>query len=102
MTKASQDRRLYDKLIELKRHLRSCDRCLPAKKARAPKLMCAQGMQLTLDAAMGYDDVIRLRVAAANRSDGLIFACPDPKSHGISYALTAPAYVASGIQDALF
>lgn len=63
--------------------------------------MCEQGLNMTLTAAMGYDGIIRLRVAAHNHDAGHVFACPDLSKHGKVYSLTAPALHVSGIQDSL-
>lgn len=101
MTASNRDERLYDTLLVLKRHLRTCKDCMAAIKATDPYMMCRQGMMQTLKAALGYDDVIRLRVKAHNNSGGHVFACPDLTKHGKSYALTAPALHVTAVQDTL-
>lgn len=102
MTAASRDLKLHDKLIDLKRHLRTCQRCVSAKKARDFISMCAVGLRLTVESAFLYDDLIRLKVAAHNHPGQVIYACPDLSLHGRSYQLTAYPYLATGIQDTLF
>src|ERR1700758_3840010 len=98
MTAASRDKKLFDILVELKRHLRSCKRCTAAKRSRVPFDMCNAGLQLTLDAAWGYDDVIRQKIAAHNHPGETVFACPDLTKHGRSYELTAQAFLVTAIQ----
>jgi hypothetical protein len=101
MARLSAQTKLYDTLVNLKRHLNSCHYCIPARKSRSPYDMCAQGLNMTLDAAMGYDDIIKLRIAAHNHPAGHIFACPDLSKHGKVYSLTTPALHVTGIQDSL-
>lgn len=93
--------RLYDTLVTLKRHLRSCRYCGAALKANDPMAMCGAGMLLTLDAAKGYDSVVRLRIKAHSDPAGTVFACPDLSKHGKVYALTAPALLVTGVQDTI-
>lgn len=102
MTLATRDQKLYDKLIELKRHLRTCARCISAKKARDFVVMCNQGLRLTTEAAWQYDDLIKLKIAAHKHPGNIIYACPNRGLHGKAFELTAHPYVATGIQDALF
>lgn len=102
MTMASRDQKLYDALIDLKRHMRSCQPCVAAKKSRDPSMMCNQGLSLTGKAAFSYDDVIRLKVAAHNHPGHTIYACPDLTKHGKVYQLTATAFLVTAAQDALF
>lgn len=102
MTAATRDQKLHDKLIELKRHLRTCATCMAAKKARDFISMCALGLRLTVDAAMQYDDLIKLKIAAHKHPGNIIYACPDKSKHGKAFELTAYPYIATGIQDALF
>jgi hypothetical protein len=102
VTSASRDQKLNDRMIELKRHLRTCARCISAKKAAVFTLLCPTGLRLTVNAALLYDDLIRLKVAAHNHPGNVIFACPDLSKHGASYSLTAYPYIATGIQDTLF
>lgn len=96
-----QQDKLFDALIDLKRHLRTCRQCVAAKKASDPTAMCRDGIFFTFKAAMGYDDVIRLRTKAYGNPGGTVFACPDVTKHGKAYALTAPAMLVTGVQDTL-
>lgn len=102
MSAPNKDQKLYDTLVDLKRHLRSCKACQAARKAMSPHDMCGAGLLLTLRAAMGYDDVIRLRIAAHSDKAGHVFACPDLMKHGRAYAITAPALHVTAMQDAMF
>lgn len=102
MTYATRDQKLHDKLVELKRHMRSCKECVAAKKSRDPGMMCNLGLRLTGEAAFSYDDVIRLKIAAHNHPGNTIYACPDLAKHGKAFQLTATAYLATAIQDTLF
>lgn len=102
MPHVNRDKKLYDILVELKRHMRSCKDCQAARKSVDPYMMCRAGMLLTLNAAVGYDSVIRLRVAAHSNPHGHIFACPDLSKHGQPYAITAPALIVTAVQDGLF
>lgn len=101
MPRISAEDRVYDNLISLKRHLRSCKQCTAARKSNTPHDMCGGGMLLVLRAAEGYDSIIRLRVAAHSHPQGFVFACPDLRKHGKSFALTASALLVQGVQDSL-
>lgn len=102
MNRVSKDQKLYDTLLDLKRHLRTCRDCQAAITSVDPYMMCRAGMLMTLKAANGYDDVIKLRVKAHNNPGGHVFACPDLSKHGKPYALTAPALHVTAVQDGMF
>lgn len=102
MNRRSKDQKLYDALVDLKRHLRSCKQCQSARKAVAPDEMCKLGMLYVLRAADGYDDVIKLRIQAHKNKDNHVFACPNLSLHGKAYALTAPALHVTAVQDGMF
>jgi len=102
MPARSKDQRLYDDLLNLKRHLRTCKDCMAALKTVDPYMMCRAGLLMTLRAAQGYDSVIRLRVAAHSHGNGHVFACPDLSKHGKPYSITAPALHVTAIQDGMF
>jgi hypothetical protein len=102
MTRANKDAKLYDALLDLKRHLRTCQDCRTSIKMSDPYMMCNAGILLTLKAAAGYDDVIRLRIKAHTRPGGHVFACPDLIKHGKAYSLTAPALHVTAVQDGMF
>lgn len=101
MTYANRDKMLFDAMIELKRHLRSCTDCVNARKARDPWMMCRRGANLTLEAATKYDLLISLRAEALKDKNGTVFACPDTSKHGKAYALTALPLHVTGVQDRL-
>ncbi len=98
---ANSDARLFDAMIQLKRHLRSCRDCSVARKAADPYRMCRLGMTLTLSAADRYDLLISLRTKAFKDKQGTVFACPDTSKHGTAYALTALPLHVTGIQERL-
>ena len=100
--RANRDDHLYGDLVDLKRHLRTCRKCLSARKAMCPHDMCVVGMNMVLTAADKFDVIIKLRVKAHNYSGYTVFACPDLSKHGKSYALTAAPLMVTGIQDSLF
>lgn len=102
MPRTGKDQKLYDTLIDLKRHLRTCRDCLAAQKSNDAYMMCRTGMLLTLQAAKDYDSVIRLRIAAHSNPDGHVFACPDLSKHGKPYSITAPALHVTAVQDGMF
>ena len=101
MPRVGKNDKLYDTLVLLKRHLRSCRQCQQARKAIAPDEMCGTGLMMTLKAADEYDSVIKLRIAAHSSVTGHVYACPDLSKHGKSYAVTAPALHVVAIQDTL-
>ena len=101
MSIANQDRSLFDAMIELKRHLRSCKTCHSARKVADPGWMCKTGMRLTLRAADKYDLLISLRQKAFASKQNIVFACPDTSKHGQAYALTALPLHVVAIQDRL-
>lgn len=102
MRRVSADAKLFDNLVELKRHLKICKQCMAAFKAREPFMMCYDGAFRVLEAAIGYDKVVKLRIQAHNTPSGYIIACPDPGKHGKVYALTAPALQVTGVQETIF
>jgi hypothetical protein len=102
MRAPDRDRALFDAMIELKRHLRSCTRCHSARKAADEYGMCRTGLRLTLKAADRYDLLISLRAKAFKSTQGTVFACPDTAKHGTAYSLTAAPLHVTGIQEGLF
>lgn len=102
MSAPNRDQALFDHMIKLKRHLRSCRQCQSARKAADEYNMCRLGIRLTLNAADRYDHLISLRAKALRDKSGTIFACPDLSKHGQSYALTALPQHVVGIQDRMF
>lgn len=102
MPRTGRDQKLYDTLLNLKRHLRTCSDCKAARKAVDPYMMCRSGILLTLQAADQYDSVIKLRIAAHSNRDNHVFACPDLSKHGKPYSLTAPALHVTAVQDGMF
>lgn len=102
MTNANRDTRLFDAMIVLKRHLRSCRTCQSARKAGDAYAMCRPGIGLVLAAADRYDMMVTLRAAALSSSTGAIFACPDTSKHGKSYALLAVPVHVTAVQESLF
>jgi hypothetical protein len=98
---AGRDSALFDAMIELKRHLRSCKACSAARKVGDEYAMCRAGLRLTLKAADRYDLLISLRVQAFKDRQDTVFACPDTTKHGQAYALTALPLHVTGVQDRL-
>jgi hypothetical protein len=101
-SRANSDQHLFDAMITLKRHLRSCGKCSVARKAADPYLMCRAGLNLTLRAADRYDLLISLRVKAHASEHDTVFACPDTSAHGSAYALTAQPLLVTGVQEGMF
>jgi hypothetical protein len=102
MSTANKDKALFDAMIVLKRHLRSCKPCTAARKAGDPYMMCREGLTKTLMAADRYDHLISLRIKALKDKAGTVFACPDLSKHGEAYALTALPLHVTGIQERMF
>lgn len=97
-----RDDRLYNDLVRLKRHLRTCRACIAAMKGATPRDMCSEGMTYVLHAAKDYDDMIKLRRKVYDAHAHTFFACPDLRAHGRSYELTATPLMATGVQEAMF
>lgn len=102
MSRVNQDSNLFDAMIKLKRHLRSCTQCTTARKSADPYVMCRLGLNLTLSAADRYDLLISLRARAFKDKHGTVFACPDTSKHGNSYSLTAIPLHVTGVQEGMF
>lgn len=98
---ANSDNKLYDLLIELKRHLRTCKDCMAAMKVSEPYGMCRYCLQLILDSVKYYDVIISLRVAARNSEVKSCFPCPSLRAHGKTYELTALPVSVIGTQERL-
>lgn len=101
MSLVNQDSALFDAMITLKRHLRSCKHCISARKVNDPYMLCRDGILLTLRAADKYDLLISLRTRAFASKQDTVFACPDTGKHGKSYSLTALPLHVTGVQDRL-
>ena len=96
------DKKLYDALAILGRHLRECHGCNSALKVHDTLTMCQKGILLTLEAADGYKAIITLRRKAHNHPGGMVIACPDPSQHGKSYPLVATPLMVTAYQDGMF
>lgn len=90
------------KLMELRRHLMTCDACHGAMKSKAHELLCESTMKAILDIAMKWDGNIPGRLASRKDGGKLQFLCPDPNAHGAAYAAVAEAVTVTSIQDGLF
>ncbi len=97
----NKDSTLSDGLIALRRHLRSCAECISARKRGEPRQICEYGLRMVLYAADHYESIIRLRVAAHNSGENIVYACPDTSRHGKAYPLVALPLVVTGFQDRL-
>lgn len=93
---------LSNRLLILKRHLRTCDTCFGARKANDPHNLCDTGIRMVLECADKYDALIDLRVKARDPSINAIIPCPDPAKHGSAYSLIATPLIVSGEMQALF
>lgn len=98
-SRSNKDDRLYNSIVNLRKHLASCYNCRGAIKGKTANDMCQTGISMTLDCAIHFDHLISLRIAAHNHPGRVIFACPDLTKHGSSYALTALPMLAVGAQD---
>lgn len=96
------DNRLYETLINLKRHLGSCAPCRVARKGDDPYMMCRMGIEMVVRAASFYDVLISLRVEARNSDDTTVYPCPSIRAHGRTYEMTAMPVVVIGYQGKLF
>lgn len=86
-------------MTELRRHLLKCYECKGALKAHSE--LCAIGNRLTASAAIEFNGVIDQRRDAMRNGNGTIFACPDISKHGEAYALSAPLFYVTGVQEEL-
>jgi hypothetical protein len=102
MRSQNRDQHLYDHLIALKRHLRSCRKCIAARKIGSPRDMCDTGLFLTMKAADYYDAVISLKISASKSPVNTVYPCPDMSKHGKSYPLVTEPVIVTGYQDGLF
>jgi hypothetical protein len=90
------------KLLQLRRHLNSCNECRGAIKGREYAGMCEWTQAAVIEVAVKWDANIPGRLAAHHKGEGWIFPCPDPNAHGPAYAVTAEPCVVSGTQESLF
>lgn len=102
MAPRNRDERLNDFLVKLRRHLLKCYECRGAMEVGTSGVLCKIGALLTVSAAREFTSVIELRRKANASGQSFIHACPDLSKHGQSYALTAPMFVAVGVQEELF
>lgn len=99
---ANADNRLYQHLINLKRHLMKCRDCRGALKGNDPHSMCPEALMYVIGAAKQYDITVQLRIDAHNGMQATVFPCPKLSAHGQAYELTALPVVVIGSQDRLF
>lgn len=97
----NSDNKLYDHLVQIKRHLRTCRKCTSAIKADNETAMCHDMYRLMFDSIKFYDTLISLRVAARNSRKPITYPCPKLSAHGKSFELTAVPVVVVGYQDSL-
>lgn len=102
MAGRNSDERLTDYLTKLRRHLLGCYECKGAIAVGVSGVLCRTGIMLTVSAAHEFTSVLELRRKAMARGAGLIHACPDLSKHGTAYALTAPLFTVSSVQEELF
>jgi hypothetical protein len=69
---------------------------------KADSSLCKVGARLTVSAAREFNSVIELRRKAMMRGEGIVAACPDLSRHGEAYALTAPIFHVTAVQEELF
>lgn len=98
----NSDNKLYDVLLELKRHMMSCRECGMSRKVDDPYLMCRQGIFLVLRAAHYSDVVAKLRIEARRDGTPTVYPCPKLSAHGKTYEQTAMPMVAVAYQGMMF
>lgn len=98
---ASVQNTLSVRLLELRRHLKTCRECRTSMKTRTLTDMCEWTQRTIIEVAIRWDGNITGRLAARNGKADYIFPCPDPNRHGSAYALTAEACMVTAIQDTM-
>ena len=98
----NSDNRVADLLIELNRHVKTCQRCRGAIKTRDQRALCDHTVGLILTLAITHAGVIPRRLTLRRKGETPVFACPDLSKHGQAYALTAEPLIVVGVQGELF
>lgn len=98
----NRDNALSVLLLDLRRHLMTCDQCRAAIKCNDDALLCARTGLMILGIAKRWDANIPGRLAARRGNQRWIYPCPSPVAHGSAYALTAEACYVTSTVDALF
>lgn len=93
---------LANRLIVLKKHLRTCAQCIHARKANLPHEMCDDGLRRTMECADKYDALMAIRIESRKADANAFIPCPRPELHGAAYAMLATPLLSAGAMDALF
>jgi len=99
---SNQDNRISEMLLELKRHLESCKKCISAVKARDGLALCTHTTGIIVSIALRYDRLLPTRIAAHRQGVTTVYACPDLAAHGKTFPLIAEPLNVTGVQGALF
>lgn len=99
-------RRMPDKQLramqDLTAHLRKCYECKASIKTGHESPLCRDGMMMAVTAAKGFSNLSRMHSAAFRSEGKTVYACPDPKKHGLSYQMTATPLMVTAFADTLF
>lgn len=102
VNRANRQKKSTDAVIELRKHMRTCRKCIAARKSLIPHDMCSMGMMMVLQTSILLEDAIRMRLQASADKNGFFYPCPSPEKHGLSWAQTVTPLMATGVQDRIF
>jgi hypothetical protein len=89
------------RLLDLRRHLNSCNICKSAISAEDFDLMCATAKASLVYAARRWNANIPARLAAKKSGEPYVYPCPNPNDHGAAYAIAAEPVIVSYVADRL-
>lgn len=98
----NSDNRLYDVLVNLKRHLGSCGPCRYAMRNNDRDMMCGTSIEMCLQAIKSYELIVKLRIDSRSEDADMVYPCPKISAHGKSYEQTAIPVLVTGYQGRLF
>jgi hypothetical protein len=90
------------RLLQVRRHVNSCRKCMAAIDAMDFDLLCDCTKDDLVFIAARWDANIAGRLAVRRKGDELQFLCPDLNAHGPAYAAVAEPVTVTGTMTPLF
>lgn len=94
-------RQLSEMLLDLRKHLNTCDHCRIAVSCEDFVNVCEWSLKTITTIAMRWDKNISGRLKVARGEVGGFYPCPDPSAHGSDYALTVEPMIGESVVSRL-
>lgn len=99
---ANRNNLLAVRLLTVRRHFNTCQKCKSALSAEDPFMLCTETLKDLMFIATRWESSIAGRLAVRRNGKDLLFLCPDLNAHGAAYAATAEPVEVHGVQESLF